>query len=231
MAFEERLMKSDNDDSGLPERYVSDEKEHHLPINEEKQLHIFPFNEQNIHDRIPELPSNSILSIHQTPNAETYDQHWHTPQPEPTSRQKSTALFKKKRVWFPLLSLLLIAAVVGGTVGGLSARNATSNKEAPTASTGSPATSKSTASPSLTPAPSQTPSASLNSSLASVAWTDKDGRGYRRLYYQDSEGTIKESAWNSTGNQWYPSNQELAKARLNTPLAAAVIGNQTSDFV
>lgn len=97
------------------------------------------------------------------------------------------------------------------------------------------ATSTSLPSSTLYSAPSGTPSlldsSPLNSSLASVAWLDDGGVGHRRLYYQDSAGTIKESWWNSTAAVWYRSTVAMGKARLNSPLAAAVVGPKKYNFV
>ena len=67
--------------------------------------------------------------------------------------------------------------------------------------------------------------------MASVAWTDSDQVAYRRLYYQDSAGTVKESAWNSTGNAWYSSNDAVGIGKQGSPLAAAVVGPKRHDFV
>ncbi|KAI4090585.1 MAG: hypothetical protein LQ344_004632 [Seirophora lacunosa] len=124
-------------------------------------------------------------------------------------------LWKKKRFWLSLIALLLLAGIIGGLAGDLTNRHSDESR-----SSGSTAETADSASstPSATPSP-------FNSSLASVAWLDPAGVGYRRLYYQDSVGTIKETAWNSSAGAWYASNNALGTARPNSPLAAAVLLN------
>ncbi|KAL9007729.1 MAG: hypothetical protein Q9180_009589, partial [Flavoplaca navasiana] len=146
------------------------------------------------------------------------DAHGSHPDPNPTR------WWKRKRFWIPLALLLLIVAIVAGLVGGLSARNRSSDSEASNTSPDSEAAT----SPSV---PAQTLPKPLNSSLASVAWSEPRGIGYRRLYYQDDAGTVKESAWNSSGNEWYASNDNLGKAKANSPIAAAVAGDLIWPFV
>ncbi|KAI4172074.1 MAG: hypothetical protein LQ343_003821 [Gyalolechia ehrenbergii] len=158
-------------------------------------------------------------------------------------------LWRKRRFWLPTATLLLFAAIIGGTLGGLTRRKDASSKPAPTvlpspaaastvlsdtASTLTPTPSAASTVPSdtastLTPTPSAA-SALFNSSLASVSWTDSDGVGYRRLYYQDSSGTIKESAWNSSAGNWYSSNEAIANTTSKSPLAACVAGPRLSPF-
>ncbi|KAL9605156.1 MAG: hypothetical protein Q9219_000090 [cf. Caloplaca sp. 3 TL-2023] len=127
--------------------------------------------------------------------------------------------------------LLLVAAIVGGTLGGLRAHNSPPRETASTASsTYVPTSTSGTAAASSTSVPVSAWNAS-NSSLASVAWTGEDGLGYRRLYHQDSAGVIRESAWNSSGQEWRLSDVALAKAKPSSPLAAAVVGTKNFTFV
>ncbi|KAL8674340.1 MAG: hypothetical protein Q9168_001269 [Polycauliona sp. 1 TL-2023] len=193
----------------LPEVQVHAEKEHLQPLDAgEKERYV----------------SDGLQLVPPLPNTRTV----YTTQPESDSPPGST-VWKKKRLWVPLANLVFLAAIVGGIMGGLLIHRDRPSREASSSSSNSITQ--------LIPQPSSTaeavprPSAKpLNSSLASVAWMNSEGLNHRRLYYQDSVGTIKESAWNSSGDEWYSSNNALGKARPNSPLAAAVAGNQTWDF-
>ena len=67
---------------------------------------------------------------------------------------------------------------------------------------------------------------SYNSGLAAIAFNDTGGLMHYRTYYQDNNGTVKESSWNSSGKTWYISNAAIGTAKLNSPLAAIVTGPQ-----
>ncbi|KAL9046134.1 MAG: hypothetical protein Q9214_000954 [Letrouitia sp. 1 TL-2023] len=126
--------------------------------------------------------------------------------------------------------------IIGGVVGGLKSRKDDSSPKetssaSPDSAGGSPTSSISLA-PSSVSTSAQTSATNLfNSSLASVAWSDNEGLSYRRLYYQDSTGTIKETAWNNTGDSWYALQEDLGKAKEGSPIAAAVVGNNTWGLV
>jgi len=82
--------------------------------------------------------------------------------------------------------------------------------------------------PPITPSTTITASTSSNSSitdttsLAAIAWADGEGVIQYRVYYQDSNDYIRESAWNSTQATWYVSDWGLGRAKRGTSLAAAV---------
>lgn len=188
--------------------------------HEEKEYHPQP-NKPEV-SPLPLLPSTAPLPP-------VPDAYWHNPQLQAHILQKERPLWKKKRLWLPLAALILIAAVIGGTLGALKSRDDSSPTSPPPAAGTASAIPPNTSSTSTsTPSPSAAP---FNSSLASVAWTDKNGEGNRRLYYQDSAGTVKESAWNSSAAQWYSSNEALWNAKLNSPLAASVLGDRRNDLV
>ncbi|KAL8960080.1 MAG: hypothetical protein Q9193_003158 [Seirophora villosa] len=188
--------------------------------HEEKEYHPQPDKPEVFAQ--PILPSTAPLPP--VPNA-----YWHNPQLQAHILQKERPLWKTKRLWLPLAALILIPAVIGGTLGALKSREDSSPTSAPPAAGTASAIPSNTGSiVTSTPSPSAAP---FNSSLASVAWTDKDGGGNRRLYYQDSAGTVKESAWNSSAAQWYSSNEALGDAKLNSPLAASVLGDQRNDLI
>ncbi|KAL8804888.1 MAG: hypothetical protein Q9182_002290 [Xanthomendoza sp. 2 TL-2023] len=229
MAFHESFGGRRAYDEGLPEASPYEGLERHVPPSEEKEYHPLP----------NQLPPENVHLMHPTsPGHDTDKSHasWHATQSEqnhPPSQGKR-ASWKRKRLWIPLAILLLIGAIVGGIVGGLSTRKSSSSvsdkedsKASPDSTAASPSKSTSTASPSNPAQPSSKP---LNSSLASVAWSDHGNLRYRRLYYQDDVGTIKESAWNSSADRWYLSQENIAQAKSNTPIAAAVAGNLTWSF-
>ncbi|KAI4223304.1 MAG: hypothetical protein LQ349_007452 [Xanthoria aureola] len=211
MAFHESVH------SDLPEATPFQGLEHHIPASEQKQLYLPDHQGKENHLPPAEIsPENWHVKHPASHDAPGSDPYWHPTLSDPNATQPQRGpWWRRKRFWIPLVTLLLIGAIVGGVVGGLSNRNdSPSNPPSP--------------SPASIPAPpSPKP---LNSSLASVAWSDRSRVAYRRLYYQDAVGTIKESAWNSTGNEWYWSNENVAKAKLNSPIAASVAGNTTWPF-
>lgn len=213
MAFHESVH------SDLPEATPFQGLGHHTPASEQKQLYLPDHQGKENHLPPAEISPENWHVNHPAPHdAPGSDPYWHPTLSDPTATQpqRERAWWRRKRFWIPLVTLLLIGAIVGGVVGGLSNRNDSPSNP------GSP-------SPASIPAPPLPQP--LNSSLASVAWSDHGSLAYRRLYYQDAAGTIKESAWNSSGNEWYSSNENLAKAKLNSPIAASVAGNLTWPFV
>ncbi|KAL9609190.1 MAG: hypothetical protein Q9167_006028 [Letrouitia subvulpina] len=216
MASSQTVDTSQVDQVDLPEVSRHEEKEH-IPIEDEKE------------------PTNTTNSAqgHQL-FAET-DSNWHTVEAQLKKPRRGVFLSRKKLLWISLASILLIGAIVGGVVGGLISRK--DNSSPKETSSASPDSAGGSPTSSISPAPSpvstsaQTSATNLfNSSLASVAWADNEGLNYRRLYYQDSTGTIKEMAWNNSGDSWYASQDDLVKAKEGSPIAAAVAGNTTWPF-
>lgn len=235
MAFYKPSVNGRANDGDLPEASPYEGLEHHIPPVEQKQRYAPPNEEKEYHPGPTELPSDDFNANHPTASHPHAYSSWDRTQAEPNlpQTQNKRALWIKKRFWVPLASLLLIAAIVGGTVGALATRkDSSSDERSSTASTAAlPSGPTSTAPSSSTPGPAQPSAKPFNSSLASIAWSDTSGTGYRRLYYQDSGGAIKESAWNSSDNEWYSSNDNLGNAKPNSPIAASVAGARIWPFV
>ncbi|KAL8799199.1 MAG: hypothetical protein Q9200_007598 [Gallowayella weberi] len=229
MAFHESSSGLQAYNEGLSEVSPYERLERHVPPSDEKEYY-------SPQDQLP--PEIFHVNHPTSPGPNAYRSHapWHATQSEQNQppTQEKRALWKRKGFWIPLAILVLIGAIVGGIAGGLTIRKysfSVSDKEdsktSPNSTAASPSKSISTASPSSTSSPAQPSSKPLNSSLALVAWSDHGNLKHRRLYYQDDTGTIKESAWNSSADMWYLSQDNLAKAKPNTPIAAAVAGNVT----
>ncbi|KAL8976776.1 MAG: hypothetical protein Q9205_007290 [Flavoplaca limonia] len=221
MATEESSFIVRPNDGGLPEVAQFHGLERHIPPSEQKQVHTPDYEEKEF---------NTRWHLNHLGSPGAHGSHPSGPIEQLTQRKRMW--WKRKRFWIPLALLLLIGAIVAGVVGGLSARNDSSDKEASNTSPDSEASNTSPDSEAATSPspPAQTSPRPLNSSLASVAWSENRGIGYRRLYYQDDAGTVKESAWNSSGNEWYASNNNLGKAKANSPIAAAVAGDLVWPF-
>ncbi|KAL8743180.1 MAG: hypothetical protein Q9190_004445 [Brigantiaea leucoxantha] len=218
MSFHQNLNSSPIDQSGAPEVIRHVEEKEHIAAHEEKE-HFAVHEEKE--------------AGHPGHLAQGYRYTAQYPQANP---EKETILAKKKLLWIAIVSLLLVGALIGGLVGGLKSRkDNSSSKEPSTSSADSPTPSLNATSVSFSPtststASQQSASSQLNSSLASIAWANGDGHQYRRLYYQDVNGTIKETAWNSSESSWYASNENLGHATTKSPIAATVAGNTTWPF-
>ncbi|KAL8943037.1 MAG: hypothetical protein Q9216_001325 [Gyalolechia sp. 2 TL-2023] len=231
MAFEEKVVvgRADHEEKVVVGRADHEEKEY-CPQPDESALITLP----------------STANLPAVSDAYGYHPHIHAP-------QKERPPWRKKRLWLPIATLFLLAAIAGGTIGGVKSSSEPSStapgSTIPSNTASTPVSSSTaagsavhlntastpistpTAAGSDTPSnavskPTSTPSAAsapFNSSLASIAWADSDGVGYRRLYYQDSAGTIKESAWNSSARKWYVSNEAMGIAKPKSPLAASVL--------
>ena len=134
---------------------------------------------------------------------------------ESTSRSQTVCGVRKRTFWILVLILLIaivIAAAVGGAVGSRKPHQAAKHASAP--------------SPTSTPTPSA-PSAPIllsSSNLAAASWNETTNEKVvmqSRLYYQDTDGNIRESGWNSSSGKWYASNV-LGVARNGTPIAVAI---------
>lgn len=216
-------------DGGLPEPTPYQGLEHHTP-SDQKQVHQLPDGEKECKTSPTEPWSGNWHDYQPTILADIADLQTTHSGPNNLQTRRERGWWKRKRFWIPLASLLLIGAIVGGIVGGLSARKDSSSDKGGSTSSPASTAAASPSSPSSTSIPAQPTPKPLNSSLASVAWSDHGTLGYRRLYYQDAAGTIKEVGWNSSGNEWYSSNEKLGSAKLGSPIAAAVAGNVTWPF-
>ena len=130
----------------------------------------------------------------------------------PTQQRKIFGL--RQKTFFILAPVVLIVVVAGSVAGGVVGRIA--------AYSHSPTTSK-------TPTSSRTPYA--NTGLAATQWTDLNGTLHKRLYYQNSAGRIRESAWNSNHDLTtaWEINTISEIVRPATPLAA-VAGYPSASF-
>lgn len=70
-----------------------------------------------------------------------------------------------------------------------------------------------------------------NTSLAAVSWNDTNLVTQYRLFHQDENNLIKESAWNSSSRTWYVSNPAIGNAKAASPIAAVVTGPLDFRFV
>ena len=218
MATEESFFNGRPNDGDLPEVNHFHGLERHVPLTEQKQVHIPDHEEKEYDWQLNNRPPFDASSPNPPPSG-----------PKEQQTQRARQGWKRKRFWIPLALLLLIGAIVAGLVGGLSARGDSAGTASPDSEAAtSPSSPDSTSSAS---GPAQTLPKPLNSSLASVAWSEPGGLGHRRLFYQDAAGIVKESAWNSSGDEWYASNENLGKAKKKSPIAAAVAGNITFTFV
>lgn len=89
----------------------------------------------------------------------------------------------------PVVLVLIIAGAIGGGVGGTIATR--SREQTATIPTAIP----SSTSPQ---APTTTRLRYANTGLAALQWTDLDGTLQKRLYYQDNNDKLLESAWDNT---------------------------------
>lgn len=109
-----------------------------------------------------------------------------------------------------LFILIMIAVIVGAVVG-------TQNHKKPQATSAPLPASNDTTSPvNITMRD--------RSDLASIAWNDTDGTTHRRLYFQDTNNSVRESLWDSKGQAWTLNPALIGHARADSPLAAAVSG-------
>ena len=124
----------------------------------------------------------------------------------------------KRKTFFVLLavSLVLVAAgAIGGGVGGAKSmrgrRKTTSGNPAPSAVIPSSSTPSSTSIP------------YANTGLAAVQWIDLNGTAHKRVYYQDQDDRIVESAWDnsSTFDAAWDINTISDAVKPGTPITAA----------
>lgn len=121
---------------------------------------------------------------------------------------------RRKTFWIILiLSLVVLAAIVGGAVGGTVGRHHKNKASSPSpnGTSSEPAT--------------VTPSAGKlleSTTLSSAAWNDTQGTLQQRLYVQANNNNIWELSWNSSTSVWLTSSESLGQAKSGSPLAAAV---------
>ena len=126
----------------------------------------------------------------------------------PTEERRIFGL--RRKTFFILLSVVLVlilAAIIGGAVGGtIAARNRKQTTIVPTNSS-IPVTREQYA----------------NTGLAPMQWTDLNGTLHKRVYYQDSNNKIRESAWdnNTAFNTAWAINAISDAVKPGTPIAAA----------
>jgi hypothetical protein len=107
--------------------------------------------------------------------------------------------------------ILLLGAVIGGAVGGTVHRNSSSTAPVVTPTVTSPATN-------LLP----------GSSIASVNWLDATGATHYRVYFQDTNNSLIQSAWDSQNATWVASqilnatNNLIGDIKSASPIAAAI---------
>ena len=128
-------------------------------------------------------------------------------------------------VWL-LGAVVFLIVVLGAVLGGvLGSRASHSPSSASSSSTSPSSTSQASLLPSATSDPISATSSptgiSSNSRLASIAYPDEDNVLQYRVYYQDDNNTIKESAWNNSQATWYVLNDNIGTAKKGTPIAAA----------
>ena len=150
--------------------------------------------------------------------------------PEGTQHRKRTCGLSTNVFWIMLAGLVVLAALAVGIPVGLHIRN--SERVSTMLANGASLSAAPNPSPSSTthapPAPLDLNNGS--SGIASVAWNDTKGVTQYRLYFQDSQQTIKESAWNSSRQKWIET-RSIGVAKAKTPITAAITGPQDSSFV
>ena len=132
------------------------------------------------------------------------------PRLQPRRKRRATWIFAAI-----VVVVLIIAAILGGIFGSKAHRNRAGS--APIVNN----TSSNDTSPNNATASNVTKSIISDSALASVAWSDANGVIHYRVYYQDSNNMIKESAWTNADSppKWYVSNEGIGTAKNGTPLA------------
>lgn len=135
--------------------------------------------------------------------------------------QQTICGLRRKTVWTAAvlaLILVVIAAVVGGVLGG----------RKPHQTSSSPSPTSSTSIPSAPP----TPMLLADSNLAAASWNETANGNIvmqSRVFYQDTDGNIRESAWNSSRRSWYASNL-LGMGKKGSPIALAATAPLDSNF-
>lgn len=150
--------------------------------------------------------------------------------PEPKRNRRICHL--RPRYFWSLIGLaVVIIAVVVGVAVGVSVNRAhhqTSQKSSNPQASGTPAAQ---GVPTNSGSPAAASSMKRDTSLASLAWNDTDNVAHSRLYWQEKNGGIMESFYNTTLQNWTVSSAPIGYAKPGSPIAAAVIGPGNSTFV
>jgi len=118
------------------------------------------------------------------------------PSPEAHTPAQSKILGMKRKTFFIVLAAILavvIAAAVGGGVGGAMASRKDDSKAQALVGSPSPNTTANSNTTTTT-----TKALYANTGLAAMQWTDPDGTLYKRIYYQDKDNKVRESAWDNS---------------------------------
>lgn len=128
--------------------------------------------------------------------------------------------------WAILVSGVFLFVLVGGVVGGVvgskrrhSSSDSANNAHVPQST---PSGNASTSNPI---AAERLKGLRGNSSIAATTFDDNTQTRHYRVYYQDENDIVKESAWNMSGNLWYVSNENIGKAKSGSPIAVASSGS------
>lgn len=133
------------------------------------------------------------------PDNENYERN------APKSPQPRICGIKRKTFWICLVAaiLLVILAAVGGTVGSVVGSNHNSSSGShPVVTSGGTATSTANGTPSSSATAVANTGIRPDSKLAALAWTVTPTHYKYRVYYQDVDNSIKESAYDSTTGSW-----------------------------
>lgn len=117
-------------------------------------------------------------------------------------RDTSTCGIKSKAFWICCIvaALLVIAAVVGGVVG--STHHKSSSLSVPVQATSTKSRITTSTSASASPTPTRLIGIHPDSKLATVAVNTSSTTYQYRVYYQDVDNSLKESAYYSRTNSW-----------------------------
>jgi len=133
-----------------------------------------------------------------------------TPPPDAQPAAQPGILGMKRKTFFVVLAVALVtivAAAVGGGVGAIPNRKDDSKPQASNSST---------------PTNTTTGARFANTGLAAMQWTDPNGTMHKRIYYQDKDNKVRESAWdNSTAfDTPWQINAISEASKPGTPIAA-----------
>lgn len=154
-------------------------------------------------------PKDEKIVIHNDSGKDAVAANLYNAQSESSRPTDERRIFGLRRKTFFILSILVLALVIVGAVGGGVGGTIAARNRKPTAT--------------VPQVPTATRAGYANTGLAAMLWTDLNGTLHKRLYYQDSKDKIRESAWdNSTAsNSKWNVNAISDAAKPGTPIAAA----------